>query len=429
MRRGIMSLEGLEEPIVPAELPEAEVTDFVEAPENDLAEAAVEEGELAEVNAGIEEAAETAETLDDVHDAMADSLEEGGMSEPEARALEVAVEHLCQRVGFSSRRKTFPAMEGFKVKGADQIKNTKIAMENIKERAAQLWAAVIATLSKAWEHAKNFFRAISDGAARLKKRADALQKQADATKESHGPDGKKIASGSFGHVLTVDGKLPKNTAMVAAYEKHAGDKFVTLDRSELISQAAPSIEKVAKGESVEAINEAFDEAVSILYAHFKDLSATSKEDLNVGEDTVVKGHKLTFGGAEFVLIGAPTYTKVLIRTVGEKAELGEVEALTSEDASKLAKAVSAHLATYEKSATVLGETINKISSLVNRLKANKAEDQSVIKTTGDAIRALNQAVVQSSVILKSYDTKVAKAALDYVGASLSGPKAEKPAAA
>ena len=123
----------------------------------------------------------------------------------------------------------------------------------------------------------------------------------------------------------------------------------------------------------------------------------------------------------------------------DKAELGnldkkvtipeQAEALTPIVGGKLAGLVAKHLGTYAGSATKIGENINKISALISKIKNGKSEDTESVKYAGIAVRALNQAVVQTTVILKSYDVKVAKAALDYVGASLSDLKQEKTTAA
>ncbi len=416
MRKGIMSLENLDEP----EVVEAEVTDFVDAPENDLADAAESEGELAEVNDGIEEAGETGETLEGIHEAMGESLEEGGMPEPEARALEVAVEHICARIGFSKRKRVFPAMEGFKEKGADRIRDTKLAMEEVGERIKAIWAAVMAALAKAWEHVKAFFKSLVDGAARLKTRAETLEAQAKKTSSGHGAEGKKISTGSFGKFLTVGGKLLTDGALVSAYETHAKDAFITTNRTDIISKVAPKIEALVAKEKVteEEVNEVKKELADT----FAGLTQKGLYE---------KVHALTFGGAEFVWSDEPASAiKVFIKTPEKEAAIpAEVEALTSLDSEKLAGAVAKRLDSYAKSATSVGEAINKISALVSKLKNGKSDDPSSAKYAGICLRALNQTVNQSSVILKGYDVKVAKAALDYVGASLSGLKQEKAAPA
>ena len=422
MRKGIMALEGLEEP----EVIEAEVTDFVEAPENDLADAAEAESELDEVNDGIDEAGETGETLEDIHEAMGESLEDGGMPEPEARALEVAVEHMCQRIGFSKRRKAFPAMEGFKEKGADRIKATKVAMEEIKGRISQIWDAIMGALAKAWEHIKTFFKSLVDGAVGLKKRAEALVAKAAHSGESANA-GKKVNPSGFGKTLVVNGSVPVNEALVSAYETHIKDTFITADRSSLIAKVAPEIDKLAESKNPE---EDFYAILKTLNGGFSGAAPTDKGNLEADEKATIIGHKLTFGGAEFVAIRNPTNFRVTIRTDEKEVTLPkEIEALSSSNVSKVAKLVSAHMATYSKSATAIGESINKISALVSKLKNGKSEDTKSIKYMGMLVRSLNAAVNQTTVLLKGYDVKVGKAVLDYAGASLSGKQVSDTSAA
>ena len=418
MRKGIMALENLDEPV------EAEITDFVDAPENDLADAAESESALSEVNDGIEEAAETGETLEGIHEAMGESLESGGMPEPEARALEVAVEHMCARVGFSKRRKVFPAMEGFKEKGSDRIRSTKLAMEEIGAKIKAIGEAIIKAFWTVVDHIKTFFKSLVDGAIGLKKRAEALEAKAKATKSGHGPDGKKVSTSGFGNLLSVDGKFPEGSTLVAAYQKHITDAFVTADRSGVIAKATPIIDTMIKEDKLD--EEEIDKLNQVVESSFTGMEKTSKE----GTDDNVMGYKLTFGGAEFILIKSETGPKVAIRTVGDKPEVSDkAEALVSTDAAKLAGMVAKHLGTYAGSASKIGESINKLAAQITKIKDGKAKDVNSVKAIGIAVRSLNQAVNQSAVILKSYDVKVAKAALNYVGASLGGLKQEKAAAA
>jgi hypothetical protein len=79
MRKGIMALEGMED--MHEEEVAPEVGDFVEAPENDMLEMNEASVEMDDVNDGIEEASDTVDTLDEMHAALGESAEEGGMSE------------------------------------------------------------------------------------------------------------------------------------------------------------------------------------------------------------------------------------------------------------------------------------------------------------------------------------------------------------
>ena len=443
MRRGIMALEELEEG---GEVAQAEVTDFVEAPENDLADAAVAEGEVAAIDDSVEEAADTAETLEAVHDEMGKSLEEGGMSEPEARALEVAVEHLCARVGFPKSRKTFPAMEGFANK-TSRIQATKIAMEEVAERAKKLWDTIIAALKRAWEWVKNFFKSLLDATIGLKARAEKLEKVAAATKGGHGPTGKKINSSGFA-LLTVDGKLQEHEALVSAYAKHTSDAFITADRAGLVAKLKPHIEK-----SMDAIAAKDEDALVTIAEDMLELTGptlgtpgTAPQGVSVPEGGQAYVHSLVFGGATYVAIAGESkgITKVQI-VYGDKATVPEqVEACETSTAGKLAGAVAKHMDTFKNSPTKIGEAINSMNSMVaglrNQALANKTtkaikEGKSPGEAMGDkskivasSVRGLNCAVTQASAVLKGYDVKIAKAVLDYAGASLSGLKQEKAAA-
>jgi len=415
MRKGIMALEDNEE-VVEA----AEATDFVEAPENDLADAAEAEGEIDTVHDGIEEASETGETLEGINGHLEDSLENGGIQEPEARALEVAVEHMCARIGFTKRKKTFPAMEGFASKGSDRIRATKHAMEEIGSKISAIWAAIIAALEKAWEYTKTFFKSLFDATVGLKKRAENLEAQAKKTTSDHGIEGKKIPAGKFAGILTVDGKFVSDGALVTAYSKHSKDSFVTADRTEVVAKFAPKIEALAKKETITK-----DETKALVGS----LVESGFPGMNTDEPAK-SYYELTFTGAKFMLVADANCNFTVSIASGEAPKVPEeVEALTSQDAGKLAGLVAAHLGIYSKTANKIGEAINKISALASKLKhGSMGADRETARSAGIFLRAVNQAVCQSSVLLKGYDVKIAKAALDFVGASLAGLKQdEKPA--
>lgn len=404
MRKGIMALEELNnEPEVAAE-----VTDFVEAPENDLADAAADEAQIDSTTADIDEAAATAETLEAVHGEMERSLEEGGMSEPEARALEVAVEHLMTRVGFSKTRKTFPAMESFGNK-ANRVEATKLAMENISERAKKLWETIVAALRKVWEHVKSFFKGLFNASVGLKKRAEALEKQAKATKGGHGPEGKMISTSSF-KILTVDGKILEGTDVVADYKGHLEEPIFKANRVAIVDKLKTALSKITSDTTPEEAARIDEEAAEVI-----------RKEANL-PDTL----NLAFGGAIFKAENGENGFKAAI-VIPEKTEVQEkVEALPSSEVAKLASLVAARMDLYKDGEKTISNAIDKLGTLIKVMTTKTGEGAEVAKVAAMRIRQANTACVQATSILRGYDMRVATAVLNYAGASLKGLKQEEP---
>ena len=422
MRQGIMALEGLNEP---QEEIRAEVTDFVDAPENDLAEADAAQGEADAVNDDIDEAVDTAGTLDTIAEKMGDSLEEGGLSEPEAEALEVAVEHLCARVGFPRNRKVFPAMEGFSAKES-RIQATKIAMESVMEKAKKIWDSIIAALKKVWEHIKNFFIGLYDGAKKLQRRAVALQKSAEANKNA--ATGAKVSTGSFGKTLLAGRPISSNENvaghLLEAYNKHTSSGFITEDRSKLATDVGGIIEKMYKEATPETAAAAAKEAQEMIAATTGGKETTSSGQ-QAPEGVKVFERPLEFGDQSFfAFVGMNGTSNVYSVKIAPSANAAtgdgpkEVPAASPADAAKIAGAVAKHLEMYKGSPSNVGEAMNKLTSLVGKLKNVKSDNESSAKIAATLVRNASTAITQTGALLKGYDVKVAKALLDYVGASL-----------
>lgn len=443
MRKGIIAL-GLEElnPEVPEETVPAEVTDFVDAPEGDLADAAEAETEVQRSEEEVGEAADTAETLETVADRLEETLPDGGVSEKEAETVEVAVEHMLARVGFPAKgKKTFPALENFKNK-EDRVANTRVAVEGIREKAASLWKAIVAAIKKAVEAVKTFFNHIIAAYAGLEKRADTLVKLAKQTK------GEQAAEIAGKTELSHGGKLLGGSELVAAYKQHTAMAVLSAKRLDAAATALKDVEALANlgdgPRAADAVGQKLYDAVGLDAVGGKTEKGTvngrmvQEMKLNIGDRSLFVELNFEEGKdenpvARLTKFGA-SRSYVAATTGAKAAGAGQVKPANTQEVEELANLVKAN----RKSNEALKSEITKVESaaneLLNKLGAlGKSQEEyagEALKAASGAVRGTTNVLVNGTVALQGYDAKLAKNVLDFAGASLrayKGGKSEAPA--
>lgn len=415
MRKGIMAMEGLEEviaaetpaveapPVVePADTQVEDATAFIDAPEAELVEASDCAAEVVAVDDEIGEAEDTAETLGQMETAVAASVEEGGMSEPVAEAVRVAVEHFRTRLGFpKTAKKVFPAMEGFKEPGGDRVKHTKLALEGIQDTIATIWKAIVAAFAKAVEWVSKFYKHITDGAVRLKARAGKLAEAAKALEgKSAAADAKVAVPKALGPVggdfVQKFGEFTKAAAGASAEQlKLAKDGSAALN---------DMLNGVLDGGSFDKAKERFVRAKG-------------------GEQSVDVGFGNTFNGTGI--------------TRGASGEAGDAAPLSAKEVLAVAAAAESHLAAYDGFSEAIA-AIKKASDAA--IKTSKSltkagENEGFAERSKEASKAAREFVqlsTRGAQALRSYDITVTGAALAFGAASLKaigGAKEAAPAAA
>ena len=246
MRKGILATEDVESFGLDAD---PIIVEPVETAEEIFGEQENTMTKIDALGADIDEANMTADTLEKIHGSVEGSLDTGGLNEGEVRALEVAVEHLMTRVGFAKSRKTFPALESFKEKGADRLNATQVAMENIKEGFDAIWKMIMDALRALWKHVSTFFKNLFDASRKVKDQAIALKAKAIESKIP--PGERKINPGSYVKLLITENGFLSGTALVAEYSKLMKDPVITLDRTDVISKTGTLVK-----EQIEATDDA-----------------------------------------------------------------------------------------------------------------------------------------------------------------------------
>jgi len=140
MRKSIMALEGIEEPVDTTPLPEVDMS-------NELLDVSDGIRQIDDTTGSIDDAIAVTESLESLMTALKDS---DGLDPTGAKILQISVESLCARVGY--KKQVIPALEAF---GGTMSKQaaTQLALEGAKE----VWDTVWKHIKAAFEKVKKFF--------------------------------------------------------------------------------------------------------------------------------------------------------------------------------------------------------------------------------------------------------------------------------
>lgn len=143
----------------------------VEAGADEIAQT---EGDVAELNEAVDGAASDAETLEDIHEVMEQSVEKGeGLDETAAEIAEVAIESICNRLGITNAR-VMPATESFGSANS-RLTATKIAMEGIQDTIRKIWEAIKAAAIRIWDKIVQFFTGVTKNVKSLESHLENLK--------------------------------------------------------------------------------------------------------------------------------------------------------------------------------------------------------------------------------------------------------------
>lgn len=431
--RGVLAMEEAEleaqeaaaaaEPIVDAEVAADEhVAEGTAAETEAVAEVEAAQAEVVETDAALDQAGETAEVIEEVRDNVAEAAEtEGGMSEPEARAIEVAVEHMLVHLGASKEKaKTFPAMEGFKNK-ATRLEATRVALEGLGEKIKALWQAIINNVQKVWDMVVAFVKALLNGTKFVEARANIIKKMASRKKDAKAGS---VKVGKWGSKIVVGGKIPNAAELVKgvqALSKHPAINFeYGAAATEANAAISAMLDQVGKAGG--------DDKAAELFMKFQATIMAKKAS-----------PKLPLGDAEYVFDakqgedGVVTSVDCSIKAADVKLP-ESVEGMSPADAIKVADAVIANLGkfgAYEKQSGDIGVAMKNMMSKMKAVasRGKEGDSDAEIRKIAKAVMVTKTSLGKASTILRGYDLQACKAALDYAGASVSaaGKEAKKEA--
>lgn len=182
-------------------LPDSAVDAIVEDPVGPAAEVAAEADEIEAAGGQMEEASEDGDAMSDAGDALTASAEAGEALPPlAAEAFRILTDRLKKRNGVAGRGSL--GVESFKNK-SNRIAATRIAGEDLKDMAKDVWKKIVKLYEKVIAWVKKTWANLTDGATKLKNRAEALEKAAGAKGAAKAE--KKIDNASLIEALQVDG--------------------------------------------------------------------------------------------------------------------------------------------------------------------------------------------------------------------------------
>ncbi|MNM62860.1 phiKZ-like phage internal head protein [compost metagenome] len=253
-------------------------TDLVVSPdetvEQEIADTAESFAESEQGADDVQELGDISEGLESIMVSMEAAMQDGGLNPQAALFMQHAVQGYTRRLGLSASAIT-PSLESFGGQSG-QAAATTISMEGVGETLKKIWLAIKNAVSKAIQAVKNFFAKIFGGVAKLKSRADALEKQvselsADGKGKMKVPNANtlrfkgKVQIGDILNGLKATKKQGDETygevlTMAATFYKQSVDKV--LNRSEL-NEAAENEIKAALGKAAEEGHKVFEKITAV----------------------------------------------------------------------------------------------------------------------------------------------------------------------
>ena len=197
-----VSLEELvaDEPVVVPEVPVEEVVDGSESVETAVAVADDASAEIDAVVETADEAEEDAAELTEMAEILETSEETGGADPLAVQMAEVSVERFRQK--YNIKQAVLPSLESFSdVK--TRKSSTKVAVENLKEVAKNIWAKIVALYKKLAGWIGGFVTYVTDANVRM----DAAFKQLASVKVEGAPKNATMPAGNLGKALQVGGTV------------------------------------------------------------------------------------------------------------------------------------------------------------------------------------------------------------------------------
>lgn len=381
----------------------------------------------ADIDAGLSEVEATeadAETLGEIADTVEASEETGGLDPVAAEVTQVAVEAIYARLGISNSKQ--PALEGF-ADVNNRVKETKISVEDIREKLKTIWDAIINAFNKIKQWVSNFIAAIIDANERLAQRADALEKKARATKGT--PKEADMPAGNLGSALGTGGGFDKGEVIKtiagfpAMLEGLAGGgtrpKLAGVIKNVVQDQGKFDGYKLAAGNGG-AGYKASDEGAGegLVWLTSTPLAGGKVIKLKVA------GSELSGEAAFAAMAQYDAKLADASNAAGNKTE--KVPVLSTDEAAKIAAAargVSKAVINLKKYQSSLEAEITSLTSDARSAAtlAPKDEDGAAKRSqlVGKAISGVIKFSIKEAQVGAQYATTVVKAALDYAEKSLA----------
>lgn len=396
------------------------------------AEVAEDSGDIEDFSGAIDGAQSDTESLGDIQDVMAESVESGeGLSEDAAKISEIAIENICTRLGIRSNR-VMPSLESFGSKNS-RLTATKVAMEGVGDKIKEIWLAIKRAFASVWQKIKDFFAKFFQNTEKVKKYAETLKDKASGLKSAKIKEN-SIKNSSIANTFNVGGKA--NLASVESIlGNHSNLTNAVLGVKDSLGIVAGLLESGLRDEAanLDGVGDAIEKIQKSLLIGG---SAETKKDKK-GESLIGKAGP--FVGGEF-------YSFTLYRAKGdgnmdievsfsrdapEKKADESVPTLKQAEAVKVCETVIALMNTtdtYKKSQAKI-EAINKaylktvdaaigLADTLAKSSDSNTKLTSKVNAIRKALTDMNGLSTRLIVLTPSMNVSAAKTALNYVAASL-----------
>lgn len=390
MARGLFAV--LEDELSGEIVPEnTEQQERVEELEAQVAEAEVAEAdsEVEELVEAVEEAIDGVEEIEEIAEVAEGSVEAGdGLTEEAAEIAEVAVESICNRLGYKPAKRIIPAMESFGATSS-RLDATKYALEGFKETITKIWEGIKAFFAKIGDALKALWNKLFDLATKTAARAEKMTKNVKKAQDD------KLVAG--------DGKLKVNNYLVAfniasgdvaaAAVKVIGDHQAIAGKLAGVNgKLSGNLDAVTKADSVDGI---------------------TLTDADFGE--IAKG-ELAFGYTAEVKEGALTLNQNQVKVTGDveeaPADLQKLASLTG-TVKAFANSVIANKDSFAKAQDV----VKKAIALADKLSKKEGSAEQA-KEKAKAFRNVQTSLTAINKTIPVLGLKAGVVALDFVAANL-----------
>lgn len=417
-----------------AEPAEPEVVDNSETVEAGLLKVNDDEAAAAQVDEQTEEAVEVATALEEMATCLQSAAGNGGLSRDAAGALNVAVEHMLKRIGMPVEHRQMPALESYGGVSS-RVAATQMALENLAEKAKQIWEKIVEAIKKSIAWLVERFKAVFDTAGKLGVRAEELAKA--ATRATGEPKAKQLDNSRLASSLHIEGKTEGVIAGIERLVKISDDVFSgAVERMNVYK-------KLADAENLDQIVKMGGELSEFRHAQYKTVENPETQGLPKQPQGTVLRRSDELPGGKAILVTASlgdngelsmeqlaeifASVKAQIGDGWPKVELAEdakLATLSGADAGKLAETVAGLAGVIKKFEADLNiiktSKTAVVTALEEKAKADKAEGDAAKenKALRSMITSMGRLVDNPIAGLSAYALNTGKHALDYVALSL-----------
>jgi hypothetical protein len=403
-----------------------EITDGVDAVEVETNTAEIEEEgrNMEDGYETIDDAMGDVDTLEDISDAMQDSIDEGtGMDEDAAEIAQIATEAIYRRLGIRNAR-SMPSLESYSSVNS-RLHATRIAQEGIMDSIQKAMGAVSEFTKQMTDNLSEFYKKVKTGVGGLKKSAEELKAKAEAMDGSKKLESKGMESLKFGIAFSHDNK-PVTAKTVRAVVANSSEFLKSVKETAAIyAQAQTDYAAMAKdfstaskegGEDQEGVRAEFISKANDLHKKFEGLSKYFKGKPLMYRTSYfvesVKGDRNAEDSSDRTLSYISLQSKLFNGNgsdtvdIASPAEIAEI----AQDAIDLAtelEAVASMVGSFESVGKKMSSVIDALASSLKK----QGNDKTAIQASNKELNWLKKEVISTSKFVGQVSTASIKNAV------------------